>query len=88
MTIPLGNAEHHFQEELSSRPERSGVERSAVLRILTHTLLAPELRPLTVNSLPGLLKSVPQQLKAALVRTTFSARLEAVPFVQDSSRSL
>jgi hypothetical protein len=30
MTILFGNAGHHFQEELSSRPERSAVERSAV----------------------------------------------------------
>jgi hypothetical protein len=30
MTILLGNAQYRFQDELSSRPERSGVERSAV----------------------------------------------------------
>jgi hypothetical protein len=30
MTNLFENAKHHFQDELSSRPERSAVERSAV----------------------------------------------------------
>jgi hypothetical protein len=38
MPIHLGNADPRFENELSSRPERSGVERSAVPRVLTHTL--------------------------------------------------
>jgi hypothetical protein len=30
MATLFGNAKYRFQEELSSRPKRSGVERSAV----------------------------------------------------------
>jgi hypothetical protein len=47
MTILFGNAKHRFQDELSSRPERSGAEGSAVCHsafpnsgVLTQTLQA------------------------------------------------
>jgi hypothetical protein len=50
--------------------------------------LAPEVRLLTVNSLPGCLKRRTSAAKAAPARKPFSPRLEAVPFVQAFFRNL
>jgi hypothetical protein len=40
MTILFGNAKYRFQDELSSRPERSVVERSAVLYQVARSISA------------------------------------------------
>jgi hypothetical protein len=48
MTILFGNAKYGFQDELSSRPERSAVEGSAVRLPVSAQCLAA-----ITNSVPG-----------------------------------